>query len=115
MSRTRRETSVDVNVVLIMNKSCFLYLCFSVFSDDFGGFFLSGSNYSSVTFVSVICCQKMSITPGGAQPSDAGAVVFASVMLNPSGTGFLSECPHSHLAQFRLLVWHLFTRGGSRC
>lgn len=33
----------------------------------------------------------MSITPGGAQPLDADAVVFTSEMLNPSGTGFLSE------------------------
>lgn len=31
MSRTKRETSADVNVVLILNKSCFLYLCFSSF------------------------------------------------------------------------------------
>lgn len=29
MSRTKRETSVDVNVVLLMNKGCFLYLCLS--------------------------------------------------------------------------------------
>lgn len=63
MSRTKRETSVGVNVVLMMNKSCFLYLGFSSSPDDFGVFF-------SVLFVSVVCCQKLSIHPGGAQPSD---------------------------------------------
>lgn len=39
MSRTKRETSVDVNLVLLMNKGCFLYLCL-LSSDDFLGFWL---------------------------------------------------------------------------
>lgn len=36
MSRTKRETSVVGNVVLLMNKSCFLYLCFSFFQTTLG-------------------------------------------------------------------------------
>lgn len=114
MSRTKRETSVDVNVVLIRNKSFFSLFVPLVFSDDFGFFFWYQIFLSYIYFNYLLPQNVLSHQMYGKHWAQA-ILMFAEVVFNVSSTGLLSGCSHTfHSAQFRLLVWRFFTRG-SQC